>query len=197
VRLVVGLGNPGAEYQGNRHNAGFMVAERLRARGAMGRWEKKFSGQLAKGRIEDVDVVVLQPLTYMNLSGRSVQRTAAFFQVTPAETVVVHDDLDLPFGTVRVKQAGGTGGHKGLKSIHETLGTDAYPRVRIGIGRPAVGSAEDWVLQDFSADERIDLDRVLGRAEEAVVRVLTRGVSVAMNEFNERGKAPTAQDKAD
>jgi len=190
VFLVVGLGNPGAEYSGNRHNAGFMVTERLRAKGAMGRWEKKFSGQMVKGKIEDVDVVVLQPLTYMNVSGRSVQRTAAFFQMTPAETVVVHDDLDLPFGTVRVKEAGGTGGHKGLKSIHETFGTDAYLRVRVGIGRPAVGTAEDWVLQDFAADERIDLDRVLGRAAEAVVCVLTKGVASAMNEFNgQQGKA--------
>jgi len=181
---VVGLGNPGPEYSTNRHNAGFMVAERLRAKGSMGAWEKKFSGRMVQGRVEDVDLVILEPLTYMNLSGRSVQKTAAFFQIEPKDAVVVHDDLDLPFGAVRVKEAGGTGGHKGLKSIHECLGTDAYLRVRIGIGRPAVGSAEDWVLEDFTSDERIELDRVIGRAADAVTRVVTQGPATAMNEFN-------------
>jgi len=187
VVLVVGLGNPGPGYAGNRHNAGFMVVDRLRTKGAMGRWEKKFSGQMVKGRIEGVDVVMLQPSTYMNLSGRAVHRAAAFFRTAAAETLVVHDDLDLPFGSVRVKENGGTGGHKGLKSIHESLGTDAYLRVRVGIGRPAAGSAEDWVLEDFTGDERIELDRVLGRAADAVTRVVTKGVAAAMNEFN--GKA--------
>lgn len=189
---MVGLGNPGPEYAGNRHNAGFLVAEHLRAKGAMGSWEKKFSGRIAKGKVEDVDVVLLEPLTYMNGSGRSVQKTAAFFQVPPAETIVVHDELDLPFGTVRVKEAGGTGGHRGLKSIHECLGTDAYLRVRVGIGRPAAGSAEDWVLEDFTGDERIELDRVIGRAADAVTRVLVKGVATAMNEINGKASAATA-----
>lgn len=183
--LLVGLGNPGAEYAHNRHNVGFMVAERVRRRiaGAPA-FREKFSGEIAKGTIDGTDFVVLRPLTFMNLSGRSVQRAAAFFQVPVGDIIVVHDDLDLPFETVRVKLGGGSGGHNGLKSVTELLGSPEYVRVRLGIGRPRQGSAEDYVLSDFDAMEAAELDGVLERATEAVMSIAKRGVGRTMNEFN-------------
>ncbi|MBI2895603.1 MAG: aminoacyl-tRNA hydrolase [Deltaproteobacteria bacterium] len=183
--LLVGLGNPGAEYAWNRHNVGFMVAERIRQSlpGAPA-FREKFSGEIAKGTLEGCEVVVLRPLTFMNLSGRSVQRAAAFFQVPVGDIVVVHDDLDLPFKAVRVKLGGGTGGHKGLKSVTEQLGSSDYMRVRLGIGRPAHGSAEDYVLSDFDEMETRELEAVVERATRAVACIVTKGVQRTMNEFN-------------
>ena len=183
--LVAGLGNPGPEYAQNRHNVGFMVAERLREslRGA-GAFREKFSGELAKGTLGDAEVVVLRPLTFMNRSGRSVQRAAAFFQIPARDIVVIHDDLDLPWQDVRVKVGGGSGGHNGLKSITECLGSPDYLRVRVGIGRPAFGSSESWVLSNFDDGERAELKDVIDRAARAVQTILERGVDRAMNEFN-------------
>lgn len=183
--LVVGLGNPGPEYAHNRHNVGFMVADRLREklRGA-GAFREKFSGELARGPLGDREVLVLRPLTFMNRSGRSVQAAAAFFQIAVQDIVVVHDDLDLPWQTVRVKVGGGSGGHNGLKSVTEQLGSPDYLRVRLGIGRPAVGSSESWVLSDFSDMESRELPEVLDRAVRAVETILDQGAARAMNEFN-------------
>ena len=183
--LVAGLGNPGPEYANNRHNVGFMVAERLREkmRGA-GAFREKFSGELVKGTLGGQEVVVLRPLTFMNRSGRSVQPAAAFFQIPPQDLVVIHDDLDLPWQTVRVKVGGGSGGHNGLKSITESLGSPDFVRVRIGIGRPAFGTAESWVLSDFADLEQKELPDVIDRAARAVELVLERGVDRAMNEVN-------------
>lgn len=186
--LVAGLGNPGPDYAQNRHNIGFMVADRLRdrLRGA-GAFREKFSGELAKGSMGDQEVVVLKPLTFMNLSGRSVQRAAAFFQIPVQDIVVVHDDLDLPWQTVRVKVGGGSGGHNGLKSITEHLGAD-FVRVRLGIGRPQHGTSESWVLSDFFDIEQRELPAVVDRAVLAVQAILEKGVDRAMNELNTKPK---------
>ena len=196
--LVAGLGNPGPEYAQNRHNVGFMVADRLREklRGA-GAFREKFSGELAKGSLgPGGEVVVLRPLTFMNRSGRSVQAAAAFFQIAVQDIVVVHDDLDLPWQTVRVKVGGGSGGHNGLKSVTECLGAPDYVRVRLGIGRPAFGTSESWVLSDFSDIEQRELPAVLDRAVQAVETILEKGVDRAMNEFNTKvgeGSSPAKQ----
>jgi PTH1 family peptidyl-tRNA hydrolase len=186
-RLVVGLGNPGAEYASTRHNAGFLVAEELFSRHGGTTWQEKWKGAFAGLRIGGLPVVLLRPLTFMNRSGLSVARAAGFQQIAPPEIVVVHDDLDLEFGSIRVKVGGGMGGHKGLLSLKADLGSADFIRVRIGIGRPVHGTATDFVLQRFRPDEIPILTNVIARAADAVESVIVHGTSRAMNEFNQRG----------
>ncbi len=183
--LIAGLGNPGSEYAGNRHNIGFMIVEELRRRSGAG-WKEKFSGKFARAAVGGAEAVLLCPMTFMNLSGHSVQKASAFFGIAPEQTLVVHDELDLPWRTVRVKQGGGAGGHNGLRSILEQLGSDSFARVRAGIGRPPQGDAEGYVLSNFSAIERAELPDVLTRGADAAAAVVNRGVTAAMNEFNRR-----------
>jgi len=183
VFLVVGLGNPGRQYERNRHNVGFMAADEVRSAFGLPDYKEKFSGVWTKGDA----LAVLKPQTYMNLSGDSVQPAAAFLKVPPKEIVVLHDELDIPFGDVRLKFGGGHAGHNGLRSIIERLGTPDFVRVRIGIGRPPPGfrgEVADYVLHDFDASERAELPDVLGRALDAVKRVLTDGTSAAMKHTN-------------
>jgi PTH1 family peptidyl-tRNA hydrolase len=182
AHLVVGLGNPGRKYEGNRHNVGFMVADELARARALPDYREKFSGLFAKGD----EVALLKPMVFMNLSGQSVQPAAAFLKVVPGEIVVVHDELDLAFGEVRVKLGGGHAGHNGLRSIIERLGPD-FVRVRVGIGRPPPGfrgEVADYVLSDFDAVERAQVGDIVARATDAVRKILTLGVQPAMNEVN-------------
>lgn len=188
--LVVGLGNPGAEYAATRHNVGFMIVDRLVLQ-AQGQWRQKFSGRFAQIDLGGERVVALEPETYMNESGRSVQPAAAFFKVEPASVLVVHDELDLPFGELRVKQGGGDAGHRGLKSVTAHLGTPDYARLRVGIDRPPPefrGSQADYVLQAFASAERAGLDGLIDRAVETVRLVVDRGIAAAMNLTNQRAK---------
>ena len=153
--LVAGLGNPGPQYAGNRHNIGFMAADAMAAAHGFPAFRSKFQGELAEGRIGGHKVIVLKPLTYMNNSGQSVAQAARFYKIPPARIVVLHDELDLPGGKVRVKTGGGHAGHNGLRSIDSHLGTQDYIRVRIGIGHP--GDRErvhGHVLGDFGKGER-------------------------------------------
>lgn len=183
--LVVGLGNPGKKYAGNRHNVGFMAVDRLRDERALPDWKEKFSGVFTRGD----DVMLLKPMTYMNVSGDSVQPAAAFVKVDPAHVVVLHDELDLPFGDVRLKSGGGHAGHNGLRSIIQRLGTPDFLRVRIGIGRPPPGfrgDVADFVLADFDASERAELPDVLGRVLTAVKAVVEKGPVAAQNLVNTR-----------
>jgi PTH1 family peptidyl-tRNA hydrolase len=136
MRLAVGLGNPGAEYARHRHNVGFMAADAIASRHRFGPWRRKFRGEIAEGALAGVRVVLLKPLTYMNESGRAVAEAARFFKIAPADVVVLHDELDLAPGKVRVKLGGGVAGHNGLRSIAAWLGTPDFWRVRIGIGHP-------------------------------------------------------------
>jgi PTH1 family peptidyl-tRNA hydrolase len=136
MRLAVGLGNPGAEYARHRHNVGFMAADAIASRHRLGPWRRKFRGEIAEGALAGVRVVLLKPLTYMNESGRAVAEAARFFKIAPADVVVLHDELDLAPGKVRVKLGGGVAGHNGLRSIAAWLGTPDFWRVRIGIGHP-------------------------------------------------------------
>jgi PTH1 family peptidyl-tRNA hydrolase len=189
VFVVAGLGNPGAKYAGNRHNVGFMVADRLAARWGGGAFREKFGGDHLKTAARGTEVVLLKPMTYMNLSGDSVQKALAFYKVTPDSLIVVHDELDLPFADVRIKKGGGAGGHNGIKSVLERLGGADFIRVRIGIGRPR-GSGASYVLNDFDASERTELGALLDKAADAVESVVADGLSKAMNRVNVRPKPP-------
>ncbi len=184
--LVVGLGNPGPKYANNRHNFGFMVADELAGRVIVPSWREKFSGLLSKIQLGDRQFTLLKPLTYMNLSGRSVSRAVGFFGVDLSRIIVIHDELDLAFGTVRIKNGGGTAGHKGIASIKELLGDGGFIRVRMGIGRPQHGSVSDYVLKDFTPDEAAGLEAVVKRGADAVQHIALEGVIPAMNEFNRR-----------
>lgn len=181
LRLVVGLGNPGAEYAGTRHNAGFMVVERLAAAGRVAfRRERAWKCELAR----DGDLLLSKPLTYMNASGEAVRALADFFKIAPSEMLVVSDDLALPLGKLRLRPSGSAGGHNGLRSIAAHLGTQEIPRLRIGIGAAVRGETVDYVLGRFEEEERADFEAGLVRAEEAVRAVQQRGLAAAMNAFN-------------
>jgi PTH1 family peptidyl-tRNA hydrolase len=190
--LVVGLGNPGPKYEKNRHNVGFMVVDRLAVRFKAPPMREKFSGIFT--RVASPDLVLLKPLTFMNLSGESVQQAMKFFKVTLADVVVVHDELDVPFGESRLKLGGGTAGHNGLKSMLQHCGGDGFARLRVGIGRPANprggekpgGDVVGHVLGDFSSLERASLDDVLDHAALGVEMIVAKGIAQAMNGFNAR-----------
>lgn len=184
--LVVGLGNPGAKYAGTRHNVGFMIVDRLAELCAAGPFREKFSGAFV--RLSSPDVVLLKPLTFMNLSGESVQSAMTFFKVPLSQVIAVHDELDLVFGDTRLKKGGGTAGHNGLKSIVQHGGGDGFLRMRVGIGRPRAGDAAAYVLNDFSASERAELPDVLDHAALGLRAVFERGAEAVMNDFNARPK---------
>lgn len=189
--LIVGLGNPGRQYANTRHNVGWMALDELGSIGSADAFRKKFSGEYAKGRIAGRDAILLRPETFMNESGRSVQPAAAFFHVEASDIIALHDELDLPFGEVRIKVGGGHAGHNGLRSMMKHLGTPDFIRVRIGIGRPPAGfrgEVADYVLSAFDPVERAMLPDLVTKAVEAVSKVAGLGVDRAMNEVNTRPK---------
>ncbi len=188
MHLIAGLGNPGPKYAGNRHNVGFMVVERLAARWGAPAFREKFKGFFTKERFGGDEAVLLVPHTYMNLSGESVQPAMRFFKVGLGDVVVIHDELDLDFGVVRVKSGGGTAGHNGLKSMLQHCGGPDFTRVRVGIGRPRGARVEGYVLSDFNGMERAELDDVLELAADAVEAVIKRGATSAMNAINKKQK---------
>ncbi len=182
--LITGLGNPGRKYARNRHNVGFMAVSRLALRHGLRFARQKGKAKIARGTVAGQRVILAKPHTFMNLSGTSVARLAHFFKVSPDRVLVLYDDLDLPLAQLRLRPGGGSGGHKGVKSVIEQLGRQDFPRLRIGIGRPAHGDPVDYVLQDFTADEWIDMDATLDRAVAAVEHWLMHGIDAAMNTFN-------------
>ncbi len=184
--LVAGLGNPGAEYDGTRHNVGFVVADVLAAR-AGGRFSahRKSGADVCEARLAGRRAVLAKPRGYMNLSGGPVANAARFFSVAPTDVVVVHDDLDLEFGVVRLKRGGGEGGHNGLRSISKSLATKDYLRVRFGIGRPpGRQDPADYVLKRWSPAEHRELDVSVELAADAVEAVLADGLEPAQNRFH-------------
>ncbi len=188
--LVVGLGNPGPGYAGNRHNVGAMVLDELAARAGVrlspgkGARSRAVSGE---GRLAGRRVVLARPLTYMNESGGPVRGLLDYHSLTPENLVVVHDELDIPFGVIRLKRGGGEGGHNGLRSITRTTGTKDYVRVRVGIGRPpGRQDPADFVLKDFSAVERKELDLLLAEAVYATEQLLEVGLELAQNRVHVR-----------
>jgi PTH1 family peptidyl-tRNA hydrolase len=193
VLLVVGLGNPGREHEGQRHNVGFMVLDALRSAEGWPEYREKHGGLTTRGELAGQPVVLLAPETYMNRSGESVQPAAAFLKAAPADILVVHDELDLPWREVRLKMGGGHAGHNGLRSIIGRLGTPDFARVRVGIGKPPAGlgrSTSDWVLSRFDAGERQELGDVVGRAVDAVRRVARDGLAAAMQHLHTAPPAP-------
>jgi len=184
--VVVGLGNPGPQYEKTRHNIGFMVADVLAGRvGGKFSAHKRSGAEIVQTRLAGRQVILAKPRSYMNLSGGAVAGLARFFSVAPADVVVVHDELDLDFGTVRLKQGGGEGGHNGLRSISQSLGTKDYVRTRVGIGRPpGRQDPADFVLKPFSTVERKELDLVCEEAADAVELVLQLGLEAAQNRLH-------------
>jgi PTH1 family peptidyl-tRNA hydrolase len=190
--LVAGLGNPGPSYAGNRHNAGYLTADVLAARAGVRFRAGKFRVMTAEGRVAGSGVIIVKPLTFMNDSGIAVAGISGYHRLDPEHIVVVHDELDLPFGTIRLKRGGGDNGHNGLRSVTAHLGTREYYRVRIGIGRPP-GRMDPaaYVLRDFSAPERKELPFLLDRAADAVEALLADGLAAAQNVFHGSGLAET------
>ncbi len=184
MKVVVGLGNPGSSYARTRHNVGFWVVERLAERHRLRFARREYKSQVAEGRIGAEDVVLLKPQTFMNASGEAVRRARRDLGLDPREFVIVHDDLDLGVGRVRVKASSGAGGHRGVESVIEALGSKAFPRVRVGVGRPAGAGAIDYVLAPPAGEERRILDASVEQAADAVEVVLGEGVVPAMDRFN-------------
>lgn len=183
--LIVGLGNPGREYKDNRHNVGFMLIDQLSVR-----LNARLTRMQAKALVGSINyegnkLIFAKPQTYMNLSGQSIQGLARFYKVPLENMIVAHDDLDLPFGTIRVRPGGGPGGQRGVASTIERLGTKDFRRLRIGIGRPPGRmDPSDFVLQNFAPADSILLSEILDRATEAVLTFVTDGLNAAMNKFN-------------
>jgi len=183
--LIVGLGNPGPRYAGTRHNAGFLVAEELAARIGGSFKAHKGRADIVEGRLAGQPAVLAKPKCYMNESGGPIVAISRFYKVGPERIIVVHDELDLPFGGLRIKRGGGEGGHNGLKSTSSALGSKEYLRVRFGIGRPpGRQDPADYVLREFAAVERKELPFLLDRAADAVETLIGKGLEPAQNEFN-------------
>lgn len=183
--LLIGLGNPGREYANTRHNFGFMLIDRLAVRLNARGMKVQSKAIVMDVRYEEHKIILAKPQTFMNLSGQSVQGLAHFYKVPHANLMILSDDLDLPFGTIRIRASGGPGGQRGLSSILEKLGTKDIPRMRLGIGRPP-GRMEpaDYVLQNFPREDMQDISEILDRAADAVLEFVTNGLNSAMNKFN-------------
>jgi len=187
TRLVVGLGNPGPEYGLTRHNAGFLTVDLLAENLQANYWKDEAGAKVALVRFGDGDLALAKPLTFMNVSGRSVKRLVDAYEVPVAELIVVHDDIDIPAGVVRAKNGGGHGGHNGLRSISKSVGTRDYLRVRVGIGRPP-GRMDpaDYVLHDFSGTERSEVPLLISDAADAVELLVADGLTAAQQHWHSR-----------
>jgi PTH1 family peptidyl-tRNA hydrolase len=186
MKLIVGLGNPGPEYRDTRHNVGFLVIDELAARWRVSdQWREKFDALQVKTMAGEDAVLAAKPLTFMNLSGRSVASLAGFYKIEPAGVLVITDDVALPLGRLRARREGGAGGHNGLKSVIEHLGTQAFPRMRVGVGRGDDRRAlADYVLGRFAAGERETVTAAVLRAADAAEVFLRDGIERVMNTFN-------------
>jgi PTH1 family peptidyl-tRNA hydrolase len=189
VWLVVGLGNPGSQYQDNRHNLGFMVVDELLRRGKSPAPRSKFGAELAEATVGGTKALFCKPMEFMNVSGQAVTRVAQFWKIPPAETVVVYDELDIPFAQLKLGTGGGHGGHNGMRSIIADWGTPDFARVRVGIGRPPPGhDPANFLLSDFNRHERSKLPDVIADAADAVEIIVGSGLSTAMNKYNQKKK---------
>ena len=188
--LIAGLGNPGPRYAATRHNVGFRLIDELARQCGVpaSAFKERFHGEIASARLGDQELVLLRPQTFMNESGRSVQAACTFYKLKPSDLIVAHDDLDVPFSEVRLKQGGGDGGQRGVRSVTAALGPD-YVRIRLGIGRPPPdfrGDVADFVLQAFPSAELATVEQMVTRATEAVSLVTSLGLEKAMNRINQR-----------
>src|SRR5262245_27978125 len=184
MKLVVGLGNPGPKYAGTRHNVGFDVVDYLAAGPSCSAFREKFEAFVAELKEGDETILLMKPLTFMNLSGRAVRAILDFYKLPVEQLLVVCDDFNLPLGKLRVRAKGSHGGQNGLRSVQEQLGTDAYARLRIGVGQPAPGDAVDFVLSKFRPGERKEAEETVASAAQAVLVWVRSGTEACMNRFN-------------
>ncbi|MEE9567203.1 MAG: aminoacyl-tRNA hydrolase [Desulfobacteria bacterium] len=184
-QLIVGLGNPGAAYRLTRHNVGYMVVDRLALRHGISLDKQKFNNIFGSGKVDGRHVILAKPMTFMNLSGPSVRDLAASFDLDTENVLVIHDDIDVVFGKLKIKEKGGDGGHNGVRSLIVAWGSDEFVRIRIGIGRPQTDNdVSAYVLGRFDAEQEKQLSGIISTAEHAVKTVLFEGVSEAMNRFH-------------
>jgi PTH1 family peptidyl-tRNA hydrolase len=189
MKLIVGLGNPGRGYANNRHNIGFMCLNHFARSHGIKFDKKQAQARTGSGEIAGSNIILAKPQTYMNLSGQSVILLVKKFKIDPEELIIIHDDLDLPLGTIRIRHGSSSGGHKGINSIISHLGSQDFYRIRIGIGRPDISEiSEDdiasFVLSDFSPEEKRIIDQVISSTGEAILCLLTDGLITAMNRYN-------------
>ena len=185
MKIVLGLGNPGRKYERARHNLGFLVVDQVAYRNSVVFKKKKYSSLIGEWQRDGEKVLLLKPQTYMNHSGEAVRSLFRYLPLSAKDLVVIHDDLDLPFGRIRVRPRGGAGGHRGIHSVLEALGEEGFFRVRVGIGRPPAGvDPTDYVLQPFSPQESSRLEEVVSKAADAVECLLQEGAERAMERFN-------------
>ena len=183
--LILGLGNPGRRYQFTRHNIGFMVLEKIAAQWEVDLKQKSFDALWNRGKIAGINVLLAMPQTYMNLSGNAARKLLAYFKMDISNLIVIHDDLDLPFGKLRLKTGGGDAGHKGLKSITTCLGSADFMRIRMGIGKPSDKSrVEDYVLERFGSEEAAVLPRIIQLAADAATEIVLSGMQTAMVKYH-------------
>ena len=192
MKIIAGLGNPGVRYQWTRHNVGFQALDHLAELKRIVIATRRFKSIYGRGRIGSQEVLLVKPYTFMNLSGEAVKRVVDFFGASPEDLIVVHDDLDLPLGKLRFKQKGGDGGHQGIRSITEALGSNMFLRLKVGIGRPPEGmDPADYVLQTLNKSERVDFDHVASWAAESLMILLLEGLPRAMSRFQRRITLPS------
>ena len=187
LRLIAGLGNPGNQYRETRHNAGFLVLDEIGREYSLATDKKKFSTLYGRGSVENNELVLVKPMAYMNNSGPPLRRLADYFRISGEEILVIHDDIDLAFGRLKIKEKGGHGGHNGVRSLMDAFGGGDFARLRVGVGRSeSRADVTDHVLGKFNAEELKHLNRIVSRARDAVTTILTEGLTVAMNRFNDR-----------
>lgn len=187
MKLIVGLGNPGLQYAGTRHNVGFMAVDLFAGERRVKIDQWKYEALTGRARVAGENVMLMKPQTYMNLSGRAVIRAVRDLDLTPQQVFVIHDDMDLPLGQIRIRQQGNAAGHNGMKSITAVLGTEAFPRIRIGIGRPLQNmDPAGYVLEPFDQSEMAILNRVIAETAEALYSLLYTGIERTMGRYNRR-----------
>ena len=184
--IIAGLGNPEKKYDHTRHNAGFLAAKKLHEKYLPGRERSKFDARILRGRIEGEDVLLMRPMTYMNNSGLAVRKAVDFYHVPADHVIIIYDDIAIPLGTLRIRKSGSAGGHNGMKSIIEHLGTQDFPRIRIGVGSNRGEDLIDYVLGAFSKEEAAVIDEAAERAADAAVSILKSGLDLAMNRYNQK-----------
>ena len=192
MKLIAGLGNPGRRYAGSRHNIGYAVVDELARRWqvTVDHYDRHFEGVLGEGTAGGQTVLLLKPTTFMNESGHSVAGVVRYYKLTPADLLVIHDDLDLPVGQLRLRAAGSSGGHKGMDDVIRHLGSDVFPRLRVGIGKVHRDATVEYVLSRFDAQESPIIAATVERAADAAACWLQRGLAAAMNEFNRKPDDP-------
>lgn len=187
IRLIAGLGNPGRKYETTRHSAGFLVIDKLASEYSIPLGSRKFKTEYGRGKIRGNDVILAKPMAYMNRSGPPTRQLATYFRIHSEAVLVIHDDIDLAFGRIKIKVKGGHGGHKGIQSLIDAFGDGDFTRLRIGIGRSGTGATvEKHVLSRFHPQESEMLDRIIQRARDAVVTILCEGTKAGMNRFNSK-----------